>query len=424
MTKLALHWQILIAIVLAVIVGTLTGTTTTIGPLNLTELYDFLGTLFLNALKMIIVPLIVSTIISSIASFGSGSGLGVLGMRTVGYYILTTFLAVVLGLVMVDIFKPGIANGAPLGEVLNMTLDQSELSGALAAVEGRGAGDVIGIFERIIPTNVVQAAAETDMLGVLFFAFIFGLFMTRIDTKLQESLLTFWKAVAETMMLMTMWIMRFAPIGVFGLVASTVASTGFTAFVPLLKFFLIVLSALLLHLLVVLSILLKVLGRVNPFKHLRAMAPALLTAFSTASSTATLPVTMECLRQNSGVSDRVTNFVLPIGATVNMDGTALYECAAAIFLAQVYGLELSFLTQFLVVMLALLTSIGVAGIPAASLVAIGVILGAIGLPLEAIGLLLVTDRVLDMVRTSVNIYSDSCCAVVVARGEGEELPIV
>src|SRR5690606_18342118 len=138
---------------------------------------------------------------------------------------------------------------------------------------------------------------------------------------------------------------------------------------------------------VVLSILLKVLGRVNPFKHLRAMAPALLTAFSTASSTATLPVTMECLRQNSGVSDRVTNFVLPIGATVNMDGTALYECAAAIFLAQVYGLELSFLTQFLVVMLALLTSIGVAGIPAASLVAIGVILGSIGLPLEAIGLL-------------------------------------
>src|SRR5690606_2861555 len=212
---------IAIAIVLAVIAGSLTGTTTAIGPMNFTELYDFLGTAFLNALKMIIVPLIVSTIISSIASFGSGSGLGVLGARTVGYYVMTTFLAVLVGLVMVNIFTPGIVDGVPLGEVLNLNLSSQEITGALANVEGRGLGDIVGIFERMIPTNVVQAAAETDMLGVLFFSFIFGLFMTRIDAKHQEALLTFWKAVAETMMLMTMWIMRFAPIGVFGLVANT-----------------------------------------------------------------------------------------------------------------------------------------------------------------------------------------------------------
>jgi proton glutamate symport protein len=166
--------------------------------------------------------------------------------------------------------------------------------------------------------------------------------------------------------------------------------------------------------------LLRFVGGVSPVKHFRGMMPALLTAFSSASSSASLPLNMECLRKNIGVSERTTSFVLPLGATVNMDGTALYECVAAIFLAQAYGLELSFGTQFLVVLIALLTSIGVAGIPAASLVAITVILTAIGLPVEAIGLLLVTDRVLDMFRTSVNIYSDACCATLIARSEGEK----
>ena len=424
MTKLALHWQILIAIGLAAVAGSLTGTSAGIGPVTFNDIYSFLGTLFLNALKMIIVPLIVATLISSIASLGAGGDMGRLGMRAIGYYALTTLLAVLVGLVAVNTFTPGLRDGVPVGAALNLTLDSSEVEGALASVEGRGMGDVVGVVLRMVPPNIVEAAAETNMLGLLFFSVCFGFFMTRLGDKHRDTLLTFWQAVAETMMQMTMWIMRFAPIGVFGLVAGTVASTGFAAFVPLLKFFLIVLGALLFHLLVVLSLLLKVLGRVNPFKHLRAMMPALLTGFSSASSTATLPVTMECLRENSGVSERVTHFVLPIGATGNMDGTALYECAAAIFLAQAYGLELSFATQFTVVLLALLTSIGVAGIPAASLVAITVILGAIGLPLEAIGLLLVTDRVLDMVRTAVNVYSDSCAAVVVARGEGEELPIV
>jgi Na+/H+-dicarboxylate symporter len=424
MTKLALHWQILIAIGLAVIAGTLTGTSGAIGPVLFTDIYGFVGTLFLNALKMIIVPLIVSSIIASIASLGASDDIGRLGLRAIGYYALTTLLAVLVGLAAVNIFAPGLSGGEPVGAALNLTLNPQEVQGALASMEGRGLGDIVTVFLRMIPANIVQAGANADMLGLMFFSMCFGFFMTRLGGRHSEVLLTFWQAVAETMMNMTMWIMRFAPIGVFGLVAGTVAATGFAAFVPLFKFFFIVLGALMFHLLVVLSMLLKVLGRVNPFKHLRAMMPALLTAFSSASSTATLPMTMECLRKHSGVSERITNFVLPIGASGNMDGTALYECAAAIFLAQAYGLELSFATQFTVVLLALFTSMGVAGIPAASLVAITVILGAIGLPLEAIGLLLVTDRVLDMVRTAVNVYSDSCCAVVVARGEGEELPIV
>lgn len=418
MKKLELHWQILIAILLAALAGTLTGTDAGIFGVAFYQVYDFLGTLFLNALRMIIVPLVMSSIIVGVASL-SGDDLGRLGGKTLGYYTLTSTLAILVGLVLVDLFRPGIGPGGPVGAAMNLTLDSTDVQGALASVEGRGGSDIVGIFLRMIPTNIVDAAANGEMLGLIFFSLVFGSFMTRIPQRQAETLLLFWQAVAETMMKVTMWIMRFAPIGVFGLVARTVAATGFDAFMPMLLFFFTVLLALALHTFGVLWGLLRVVAKVNPVKHFRAMMPALLTAFSSASSNATLPLNMECLQKNVGVSERTTSFVLPLGATVNMDGTALYECVAAIFLAQAYGLELSFATQFTVVLIALLTSIGVAGIPAASLVAITVILTAIGLPVEAIGLLLVTDRVLDMFRTSVNIYSDAVCATIVARTEGE-----
>ena len=420
MFKLQLHWQILIAIILAAIAGSITGTEGSLGPVVFYQVFDFLGTLFLNALRMIIVPLIMASIIAGIASLGRGDDLGRLGLKTLLYYALTTTLAILIGLVFVNVLSPGIQNGVAVGEQLNLSLDSAEVASAVASVEGRGAGDIVGIFIRMIPVNVVAAAAEGEMLGLIFFSLVFGYFMTRIPARQAEILLTFWQGVSETMMKITMWIMKFAPYGVFGLVARTVASTGFAAFVPMIWFFFTVLGALLFHLFVALPLLLKYLAGVSPVKHFKAMLPALLTAFSSASSSATLPLSMECLHKSSGVSERTTSFVLPLGATVNMDGTALYECVAAIFLAQAYGLELSFTTQFTVVLIALLTSIGVAGIPAASLVAITVILTAIGLPVEAIGLLLVTDRVLDMARTAVNIYSDSCCAVVIAKSEGEQ----
>ncbi|MGV3590220.1 MAG: dicarboxylate/amino acid:cation symporter [Gammaproteobacteria bacterium] len=419
MRKLELHWQILIAILLAAAAGSLSGTDAGVFGVTFYQVYDFLGTLFLNALRMIIVPLVMSSIIVGVASL-SGDDLGRLGIRTLGYYTLTSTLAILVGLLLVDLFRPGIGPEGPVGAAMNLTLDSDEVAGALASVEGRGGSDIVGIFLRMVPTNVVEAAASGEMLGLIFFSLVFGSFMTRIPQRQAETLLLFWQGVAETMMKVTMWIMRFAPLGVFGLVARTVAATGFGAFMPMLLFFVTVLLALILHTFGVLWGLLRVVGGVNPARHFRAMMPALLTAFSSASSSATLPLSMECLRKNVGVSERTSSFVLPLGATVNMDGTALYECVAAIFLAQAYGLELSFSTQFTVVLIALLTSIGVAGIPAASLVAITVILTAIGLPVEAIGLLLVTDRVLDMFRTAVNVYSDSCCATLVARAEGEK----
>jgi Na+/H+-dicarboxylate symporter len=275
----------------------------------------------------------------------------------------------------------------------------------------------------MVPANIVAAAAEGQMLGLIVFAMLFGYFMTRIEGEYQTVLINFWQGVFAVMMQMTMFVMKFAPLGVFALVAKTVTSTGLDAFGPLLWFFFTVVIALFLHTFVSLALVLKAAG-VNPLKHYRVMAPVMLTAFSTASSSATLPMTMEIVEKGAGVSKKTTSFTLPLGATINMDGTALYECVAAMFIAQAYGLQLGFIEQFTIVLVALLTSIGVAGIPAASLVAITVILAAIGLPLEGIGLLLVTDRVLDMLRTAVNVFSDSVCAVVIARSEGEQTNLI
>jgi Na+/H+-dicarboxylate symporter len=413
--KLKLHWQILIALGLAVLVGLGLDRETGILGVTFYSIFDFVGKLFLNALKMLIVPLIISSIIVGVAGVGGTHGLGRLGGKTIGYYAMTSTLAILVGLLAVNLIQPGVVDGDPR-EIFGFTGDTAALS---EQIGGKGGGDLVEVFLRMIPTNVVAAAAEGQMLGLIFFSLLYGFFLARITEDYAEAQYNFFQGMFEIMMRITDLIMRFAPVGVFALVARTVMDTGLAAFAPLALFFFTVVLALGVHFLVVLPLLLYFLGGVNPLRHYQAMGAALLTAFSTASSSATLPVTMECVEKNAGVSNRVTSFVLPLGATVNMDGTALYECVAALFIAQAYGIELSLGTQFLVVLLALLTSIGVAGIPAASLVAIAIILGAVGLPLEGIGLILAVDRILDMMRTAVNVFSDSCGAVVIARSEGE-----
>jgi Na+/H+-dicarboxylate symporter len=373
------------------------------------DAYAFIGELFLNALKMIIVPLISASIITGASNLG-GANLGRMGGKTLAFYLASSAFAILLGLTMVNTFTPGLVDGVPL--MNTMELDVSEDSAAIAErIEGRSGGDIVDVFIRMIPANVVAAAAEGQMLGLIFFSLLFGAMIQRIDEPFRSTLANFWQGVFLVMMDMTMLVMRFAPLGVFGLVAKTMAVTGFDLILPLGWFFITVLLALASQGLVVLPLVILLVCRVNPIRHFQVMSPALLTAFSTASSSATLPLTIECVEKGAGVSQRTSSFVLPLGATVNMDGTALYECVAAIFLAQAYGVDLSFGQQFLVVMIALLTSIGVAGIPAASLVAISIILAAVGVPMEGIGLLMVTDRILDMLRTSVNVFSDSCCAV-------------
>jgi proton glutamate symport protein len=245
--------------------------------------------------------------------------------------------------------------------------------------------------------------------------------MTRLEHEYAEPLMKFWTGVFQVMMHITEWVMQFAPIGVFGLVAKVVAKTGLDAAGPLVGFALVIMLALTIHILVTMPLLLRYAAGIRPFRYMKIMSPAMLTAFSTASSSATLPITMECVEESAKVPNRISSFVLPLGATVNMNGTALYECGAALFLAQAYGADLGLVTQAIIVFTALITSIGVAGIPSASLVAIAIILAAVGLPMEAIAVLFVFDRVLDMARTSVNVFGDACCAVIVARLEGEDV---
>lgn len=422
MLKMKLHWQILIALGLAVLVGMLAGMENSIFGVRFYDMLNFVGTLFLNALKMIIVPLIVSSIIVGIAGVGGTVGLGRLGGKTILYYLATSLLAILTGLLLVNLIAPGLIDGQPARDVLGLNADQAAI--AAAKVGERDVSDIADVFLSIVPPNIVAAAVNGQMLGLIFFSLLYGYFMTRLSESHSQGQFTFWNGVYHTMMKITDFIMRFAPLGVFALVAKVVAEISPEQLAELAtslgSFALTVLLALAIHALITLPLLLKFVARVKPTRMYPAMAPALLTAFSTASSSATLPITMDCVEKNAKVSNHTSSFVLPLGATVNMDGTALYECVAAMFIAQAYGLELSFTTQFVIVLVALLTSIGVAGIPAASLVAITIILTTIGLPLEALGLILAVDRILDMFRTSVNVFSDSCGAVIIARTEGEK----
>jgi proton glutamate symport protein len=422
MKRFPLHLQILLAIVLAVGCGLAIhafetgGRVAGLGPVGAVGALGFFGDLFLRALKMLVVPLVVSSIITGVAGIGSVEGFGRLGLKTLGYYALTSLLSILVGLCAVNLIRPG-SGGASAAATSELSAD---VKSALAKTEGRGLGDVVGVVQRLIPDNVFKSAAEGDMLGLIFFSLIFGFFITQLAPVRQEQMLGFFQGVNDIMLMITDLVMRFAPIGVFALVGKVVATTGTEAFAQVAWFFVTVMLGLAVHMFVVLPLLMKLAGRVNPLRHYRAMMPALLTAFSTASSSATLPVTMECVNQRAGVSKRVTGFTLPLGATVNMDGTALYECVAVLFIAQSYGIAMSFTAQFTVVLLALLTSVGVAGIPAASLVAIVIIMNAVGVPAEGIGLILAVDRILDMCRTAVNIFSDSCCAVIIGRSEGEK----
>jgi len=413
------HWplysQILLALFLAIVIGVSFDGSTELFGIPLLSITSYFGNLFLNALKMLIVPLIVSSIIVGMMDLDADD-LGRLGGKTLIYYLLTSLLAILTGLFMVNLLQPGFANGVAIHDSIELAETSSEV---LQHVAGHGASDVAEVFLRMIPSNIVAAAADGQMLGLIFFSLLFGFFVSRLKGSFATVQKHFWQGLLDVMMQITDLVMKFSPLGVFALVCKVVLLSGLAAFAPLAWFFFTVIFALALHFFVSLPLLLKFFARVRPGRHFRAMLPALLTAFSTSSSSATLPVTMECVETRAGVSNRVAGFTLPLGATVNMDGTALYECVAAMFIAQAYGLHLDYGSQFTVVVIALLTSIGVAGIPSASLVAISVILGAIGLPLEGVALILVVDRVLDMCRTAVNIFSDSCCAVIMARLEGE-----
>ena len=377
---------------------------------------SFLGTAFLNLLKMLVVPLVVASIISGVAGLGGARDLGRLGTISVTFYVVTTLLAVLIALLVQNAVHPGLVDGVPARELLALHAGEQEVSASVQAQANRSLAEVL---LGMIPVNVFAAAVEGKLVGLLLFSLLFGFLVTKLEPPLRTSLTQFWQGTFQVMMRMTGLVMWLAPLGVFGLTLRVTAETGLSAAGPLLLFAACVIAGLALFAFVALPLLIRVAGGVRPWGLYPAVAPALLTAFSTASSQATLPLTLDCLQRRAGISPRVAGFVLPLGTSINHAGSALYECAAALFIAQAYGLHLSAFTQFTILVLALVTSMGIAGIPAASLVGITVILTAVGLPVEAVGVLLVLDRVLDMARTAVNVLADAACTLIVARLSGE-----
>jgi Na+/H+-dicarboxylate symporter len=398
-----LHWQVLAAMALGAATGALFGQPAA-------DQLGWIGDLFMRLLRMIIVPLVLTSIISGVASVGGGRAIGRLFSKTLGYYVLSSFLAAMIGLVMVNLIRPGV--GANMVDIAAEQLPQLETPGS--AVE---------LLLDIVPENFVEAAAAADMLAIIFFCIVFGASITALPDRTRVLLTDLFDALFHTMMVLTSGIIKFLPIGVFALITRMVGTTGFESFRALALYALTIASGLTIHLFVTLPILLIVLGRISPRIHFANMREPLLIAFSTSSSGATLPVTMKAVEEKVGVSNKVGSFVLPMGATVNMDGTAVFECAGALFIAQVLGFDLSIMQQAIVVLTALLASIGAAAVPSAGLVVIFIVLEAIGLRGPdvnvIVGSMLAIDRPLDMYRTAVNVFSDSCGAAIIARSEGE-----
>jgi len=399
-----LHWQIAIAMALGVVAGVAGGE-------PLAARVGWLGTLFVRLLKMIIVPLVFTSIVSGVASVGGGKSLGRLFGKTLGYYVLSSMLAILIGLAAVNLIRPGV--GADFAGMEGQALP--ELSTPSSAVE---------LLLSIVPENVLAAAAGADMLALIFFCILLGIAIGSLPDRPREILLGVADAAFQAMMKLTGFVILFAPVGVFGLIARLVGSSGLGAFKPMGLYMVTILSGLGVHLFLILPLLLILLGRIDPRIHFRNMVEPLAMAFSTSSSGATLPVTIRAVEQKVGVSNRVSSFVLPMGATVNMDGTALYECAGVLFIAQALGFELSLAQQGVVVVTSLLASIGAAAVPSAGLVIIFLVLQSVGLTGPQVdlivGFMLAVDRPLDMCRTAVNVFSDSCGAAIIARSEGED----
>ena len=366
----------------------------------------FLGTLFLNALKMIIVPLVVSSMITGITKLGDIRKIGPTGLKTLAYYLVTTGIAVITGIILVNIIQPGV--GVNLADISHDGSSPIEASFSIT-----------DLILSIVPDNLFRAMLDMKILPLIFFSLLFGAVLTMIGKK-GEIVISFFEGINEAVMRIVHIIMWFAPIGIFGLVAGKFAEAGggqafMGELTKLGKYFITVITGLSIHSIIVLPLILFLCTGKNPKKYFTNMLSALTTAFSTGSSAATLPVTMECLEEKNKVSPLATNFVAPLGATINMDGTSLYEAVAAIFIAQLYGIDLSFYEQSLIFITATLAGIGAAAIPQAGLVTMVMVLQTVNLPLEGISMILAIDWFLDRCRTTVNVWGDSIGAAVIAN---------
>ena len=412
MRRVKLHWWIFLGMLVGAVAGAIVHgihTPELVESTAVYRLFDGVADIFLKLLKMVVIPLVFFSLLSGVVGIGDLASLGRMGIKTFTLYIVTSLMAIVTGLILVNLIRPGI------GVDLAIPTEPVDKQVPESAWE---------VVVNMIPDNVFAAAASFDLLGVIIFAIFFGAFLTAIDREKRALLVSFIEAVSEVMMRMTQFVIALAPVGIAALIARIVSSTGVDVFWDMRWYIITVFGALGIHVVLTLPLLVFLLTRRNPYSYLRVMSPALLTGYSTPSSAGTLAVTMERAERGAGISNRVASFVLPIGATVNMDGTALYEIVTVLFIAQFHaGIDPTFsLTlgqQLLIVFLGLTVSIGAAGIPHAGLVMMVIILQSVGLPLEYTGLIWAVDRVLDMCRTAVNIASDSSITLIVAHTEGE-----
>lgn len=391
--KIGLLTQILIAFLCAIIAGIIFGPGI--------DVVQPLGVLFLRLIQFIIVPLIASSLIVGVASTGSIQTLGRIGGKTILYYLSTTFIAVSIGLIAALVFTPGAG---------------VDISSGGNVPEATETGGFINVLLNIIPTNPLESLSSGNILQIIFFAIFLGIGITMVGEKAQP-VFRFFDGLAEVMYKITWVIMKLIPIGIFGLLAPIIGEYGISVLLPLIELISVVALACIVHALVTYSIAVKTIGKMNPLEFFKGVAPASLVAFSTQSSSGTLPVTIKCSEDNLGVSKKISSFVLPLGATINMDGTSLYLSVTALFAAQAYGVELSFAQIMMIVLIATLGSIGAAGVPGAGLVMLTLVLTAVNLPLEAIALIAGVDRFMDMFRTSVNITGDASGAVIIDKSE-------
>lgn len=396
--------RIAIAMILGLIIGMILFNT---GQGDLVAYVKPIGTVFIRLLKMMIVPLVLSSIFMSMVNLGTPEQLGSMGRKAMAYYFVTTAIAVMFGLIFVNLFNPGV--GADLG-----TQGLEGLSSSMAErVQGNEGlwKTVVGVLVEAIPTNPFGAMANSTILQVIIFSMMLG-WATLYHMKESEPITKFMGALEHLSLVMVNGIMKFAPIGIFVLMLDVMAKSGYGALISLSKYILTVVVGLACHACFLMFIASWRLKK-SPAFILKGIFPALMTAFSTSSSAATLPITMKSVEENLGVHNETAKFVLPLGATVNMDGTALYESVAAIFIAQAYGIDLSLGQQMIIFMTASLAAVGAAAIPGAGLITMSIVLGAVGLPLEGIGLILAVDRLLDMFRTTVNVFGDAVGTIVV-----------
>ncbi|HUP45615.1 MAG TPA: dicarboxylate/amino acid:cation symporter, partial [Thermoanaerobaculia bacterium] len=425
--KLGLHWWILLGVVVGAVLGTVLygayidearqavlGTeysraqlaerapavaaevTSRLRGTVIYQAIDGIAEIFLSLLKMIVIPLVFFSLAAGIAGMGDMRRLGRIGIKTFALYILTSLLAIVTGLIIVNVIKPGVGTNL----VVPVEAELKPVPESFWEV-----------LLNMVPENVVASAANFDLIGVILFTLLFGIFLLATEEVKRAPMVGFIEAGADVMLRMTRFVIALAPVGIAALIARMVATTGPEVFISMIRYVVTVMLTLGIHLFITLPALIYLFTRHNPYRYLRAMSPALLTAFSTASSSGTLGVTMERAEKGAGVSKSVTSFVLPLGATINMDGTALYEIVSVIFIAQLHAsidpnFTLTFGSQLLIVFLGLMVSIGAAGIPHAGLVMMVIILQAVGLPVAYTALIWTVDRLLDMSRTAVNVASD------------------